>query len=80
MSTLDYVRMPEGLGIFVSPHISRVFLLPFSVAEKVILGKNFEMRDLFYFVQFLKPCYLLAVSKKKIQQVCLEIEKTVESN
>ena len=67
MSTLDYLRMQEGLGIFVSPQISHVFLLPFPVTEKVILGKNFEMRDLFYFVQFLKPYYLVAVSKKKIR-------------
>ncbi len=67
MTNLDFLRMQEGLGIFISPSISEVILLPFSVTEKVMLGENFEMRDLFYFVQFLNPYYLLAVSKKKIR-------------
>ncbi len=63
---IDFLRLQEGLAIFVSPNISKLFLLPFQVKEKVILGKNFEIRDLLYYAQFLKPYYLLAVSKKRI--------------
>ncbi|WP_276370925.1 hypothetical protein [Chryseolinea sp. H1M3-3] len=63
---IDYLRLQEGMAIFVSPNVSRILLLPFEVKEKVMLGKNFEIRDLFYFAQFLKPYYLLAVSKKRV--------------
>jgi hypothetical protein len=37
------------------------------VKEKIILGRNFEIRDLIYFTQFLKPYYLLTTSKKKVR-------------
>ena len=67
VENIDYVRMQEGLAIFISPNISKFFLLPFPVTEKIMLGKTFELRDLFYFIQFLKPYYLLAVSKKRIR-------------
>lgn len=63
---IDYVRLQDGVAIFVSPNISKLFLLPFQVKEKIMLGKSFETRDLFYYAQFLKPYYLLAVSKKRI--------------
>ena len=63
---IDYLHLQDGLAIFVSPNISKLFLLPFQVKEKVILAKKFEIRDLFYYAQFLKPYYLLAVSKKRI--------------
>ncbi len=66
LEKIDYLRLQEGIAIFISPNISKIFLLPFEVKEKVMLGKNFEIRDLFYFAQFLKPYYLLAVSKKRI--------------
>ena len=63
---IDYLRLQEGLALFVSPNLSKLFLLPFAVKEKIMLGKNFEVRDLFYYNQFLMPYYLLAVSKKRI--------------
>lgn len=67
VENIDYVRLQEGLAIYISPNISKFFLLPFPVTEKIMLGKTFEVRDLFYFIQFLKPYYLLAVSKKRIR-------------
>ena len=67
LQNIDYIRLQDGLAVFVSPNITKFFLLPFPVTEKIMLGKNFELRDLIYFNQFLKPYYLLAVSKKKIR-------------
>lgn len=67
LGTIDYLRLQDGLAIFVSPKVSRFFLLPFRVREKIAIDDNFEIRDLFYFQQFLTPYYLLALSKKKIR-------------
>jgi hypothetical protein len=62
---IAYLRYHEGLAIFISPNLFKVAVLPFPVKEKIILGRNFEIRDLIYFTQFLKPYYLLTISKKK---------------
>lgn len=62
---IGYIRFQEGLAIFISPNVFKIDLLPFPVKEKVMLGRNFEVRDLIYFSQFLNPYYLLTVSKKR---------------
>lgn len=67
LERVDYIRLQEGLAIFISPGIFRIYLLPFQVKEKVMLGNSFEIRDLVYFSQFLKPYYLLAISKKRVR-------------
>ena len=67
LATIDYIRLQEGLAIFISPNISKVQLLPFLVKEKVMVSSNFEIRDLFYFRQFLKPYCLLAISKNRVR-------------
>ncbi len=67
LGTIDYLRLQDGLAIFVSPNISKFFLLPFRVKQKIVIDDNFEIRDLFYYEQFLKPYYLLALSKKRIR-------------
>ena len=64
---IDYIRLQEGLAIFVSPNIFEIHLLPFHVKERVMLGKTFEIRDLVYFSQYLKPYYLLTISKNRVR-------------
>jgi len=64
---IDYMRLQQGLAIFISPDIFRIYLLPFSVVEKIILARTFEIRDILYFNQFLETYYLLAVSKKLVR-------------
>jgi hypothetical protein len=64
---LDFVRLQQGLAIFVSPTIAKLFLLPFPVKERVVAGASFEIRDILYYMQFLKPYYLLTISKKRIR-------------
>jgi hypothetical protein len=63
---IDYVRLQEGLGIFVSQNISKVFLFPISVKEKIIVETKFALHDLYYLHQFIQPYYLLAISKKRV--------------
>jgi len=64
---LKFIRLQEGLAIFISTDFFKIHLLPFLVKEKVILAGKFELRDLIYFNQFLQPYYLLAVSKKRVR-------------
>jgi hypothetical protein len=67
LERIDEIRLLEGLAIFISPHISKIYLLPFAVKDKVMLSKHFEIRDILYFSQFLKLYYLLAISKKRVR-------------
>lgn len=63
---LDYIRLQEGLGIFVSQNISRILLFPIPVKEKIVLSNRFALHDLYYLSQLLQPYYLLALSKKRV--------------
>jgi hypothetical protein len=64
---IDFVRLQEGLAVFLSPDFLKIQLLPFQVKEKIILAGRFELRDLIYFDQFLQSYFLLALSKKRVR-------------
>lgn len=64
---IDFMRLQEGLAIFLSTDFFKIQLLPFQVKEKVTLSDKFELRDLIYYAQFLQPYYLLALSKKRVR-------------
>lgn len=64
---VDSIHLQEGLAIFISLGFFKMHFLPFPVKEKVMPNKNFEIRDLIYFSQFLRPYYLLAISKKRVR-------------
>ncbi|MBL0741034.1 baeRF3 domain-containing protein [Chryseolinea lacunae] len=66
-SKIDTIGLQKGLAIFISPAVFKIYLLPFSVKEKIMLGKSFELQEMIYYAQFLEPYYLLALSKKKIR-------------
>jgi len=68
----DPIHATEGLGLFVSPDVSRLVHFPFPVKEKVIIDKTFETRDLYYLEQFAKPYYLLKLTKKEAHLFLLE--------
>ncbi len=63
---IDFLRLQEGLGIFISQNISKVFLFPISVEEKIIVETKFALHDLYYLHQFIQPYYLVALSKKRV--------------
>lgn len=66
-SRIEQLRLEEGLAIFISPEIFKIYCIPVSVTEKVILGDSFEFRDLIYINQFLRPYYLLTVSRRRVR-------------
>jgi hypothetical protein len=67
LTGIDYMRLEESIAIFISPNVSRIFLLPFPVKEKVMLSNSFEMRDLFYLSQYLSTYFLITLSKKRVR-------------
>jgi hypothetical protein len=49
----------EGIGIFVSTEFKGYTYFPFPVTEKLVVGNNFDVADVFYKQQFELPYYVL---------------------
>ena len=64
---IDYLHNDMGLGFFVSPTISHMVKFPFTVTEKVIVGKNFEIRDMIYLAETMINYYVLSINEKEIK-------------
>jgi hypothetical protein len=64
---VNFVENEEGIGFFVAPGIARVVKFPFPVTERVVVGNNFEIRDLLYFSKAQTNYYLLLLSEKKLR-------------
>jgi hypothetical protein len=65
--SLDYNHNTEGLGIFISKNVQMVVRFPFPVREKVMVGDNFEIRDVVYMTKYAVPYYVLMLSEKRIR-------------
>lgn len=66
VETLDFVHHKDGIGLFVSPGISKRINFPFPVSEKVKVDKSFESRDLLYYLNTILDYNVLAISQKSI--------------
>ena len=69
---VDPIHAMDGLGLFVSPDMTRLVHFPFPVKEKVVVDKTFETRDLYYLEQFAKPYYVLKLNKNEASLFLLE--------
>ncbi|MCE2789648.1 MAG: hypothetical protein LW630_07010 [Saprospiraceae bacterium] len=65
--TVDYNHNLEGLGLYVSEDVEMMVRFPFHVEEKIMVGDNFEIRDLLQYTQITKPYLALMVSEKQIR-------------
>lgn len=65
--SIDFNHNPEGLGLYVSPNIKLLVQFPFPVEEKVMVGDNFELRDLVYKMNYSKPYFVLLLTEKEIK-------------
>jgi len=65
--TVDYNHNLEGLGLYVSEDVEMMVRFPFHVEEKIMVGDNFEIRDLLQYTQITKPYLALTVSEKQIR-------------
>jgi hypothetical protein len=66
-----FVRVPKtvsaGLGIYLSPDEHWFVLFPFDVKQKIIVGEQFEIRDLLYLREYAARYCVLNLSKKGVQ-------------
>ena len=64
---LDYSRLIEGLGVFLSPNTEKIVHLPFSVDEKVVVDTSFEVRDLILAMNKLVDYHLLLLNEDHVR-------------
>ena len=62
---IDFTHNSDGLGLYVSPNIKFSVQFPFPVEEKVMVGDNFELRDLLYKVNYANPYFVLLLTEKR---------------
>src|ERR1035437_6579963 len=64
---IDFTHNSDGLGLYVSPNIKFSVQFPFPVDEKVMVGDNFELRDLLYKVNYANPYFVLLLTEKVVR-------------
>ncbi len=63
-SGIDFIHNQAGIGLFVSPNTRLAVTFPFPVKEKLVVGENFEIRDLLYKVYTSRRYYALLLSRE----------------
>ena len=64
---IDFTHNSEGLGLYVSPNLRLAIHYAFPVEEKIMVGDNFELRDLLYKVNYAHPYFVLLLTEKEIR-------------
>lgn len=62
--TIDFTHNPDGFGLYVSPNVRLLVQFPFPVEEKVMVGDNFELRDLLFMVNYANPYFVLLLTEQ----------------
>ena len=60
---VDYRGALDGLAIFVNQDVTRIFYLPFPLAERVVIDETFATRDLVYALNRTTRYWVLALSE-----------------
>ena len=77
---IDFNHSLDGIGIFVSPTVSKMIKFPFPVIEKISLSDRFYVRDLLYYSQVTEEYYVLSLQQKDIRLFQGNGTKLVEIN
>jgi hypothetical protein len=64
LDTIDMVHPPEGIGLYVSSKIGKIFSFPFKVTARVFVEDRFEIRDLVYLQKYNEEYFIVAISGK----------------
>lgn len=67
MQKASFEPFSHGLGIFVSENRMEKVIFPFQVTPRIIVSDTFESRDLLYLQQFLKPYYVLSLTRYAVR-------------
>lgn len=77
---IDFSHNSDGLGLYVSPGIKLGVQFHFPVHEKVMVGDNFEMRDLVYKENYAAPYFVLMLTQKVVRLYKSSWEQLIEMN
>jgi len=64
---IDLSSTGAGIAVYVSDNIGKIFHLPFSVTEKVVVDTSFEVRDLLYSAKINKSYMLALISRNEVR-------------
>jgi len=64
---IDLNLIGEGIAVYVSDDIEKVFHLPFRVSEKVVVDTSFEVRDLLYSAKINRSYLLVLISRNEVK-------------
>jgi hypothetical protein len=64
---INFTHNSDGLGLYVSPNIKKAVQFFSPVEEKVMVGDNFEMRDLMYKLNYANPYFVLLLTEKDVK-------------
>ena len=65
--SIDFTHNPDGLGFYISQNIKSAVKFSFPVEEKVMVGDNFELRDLLYKLNYSIPYFVLMLTEKGVR-------------
>ena len=80
---IDFTHNSDGLGLYISPNIKLAVQYPFPVEEKVMVGDNFEIRDLLYKVNYANPYFVLMLTEKGVrlfEGTCDDLNEIKDNN
>lgn len=66
-NSIDFDHNAEGIGLYISPGMRLLARFPFPVDEKIIVGDNFEIRDLLYKINYSVPYFVLQVAESELR-------------
>lgn len=65
-ATIDYDHNLDGIGLFVSNDTAIKTRFPFQVTKKIVVGPDFEIRDLLYKTNISQPYNVLKLSENRV--------------
>lgn len=62
---IDWLHVPQGIGLYISEKNARIYHFDFIPAEKIIWSDRFMLRDLMYQLQIDQPFLILTLTETK---------------
>ncbi len=66
-SDIDFTHLQNGLVIHYSPTVQKIYHLPFSPSEKLIIDRSLEIRDVLYSIKNSKDYFVLVLSENRVR-------------
>ena len=64
---INFRNTLDGMGMYISPRDSVVINFPFNVQERIVVGRQFEVRNILRLKEYSQPYLLLLLNKKIIR-------------